>query len=85
MNKKQTAVEWLVEQLTYKSGGKILNSWQEDVDLTKFIEQANRMFEEQIKNTWITASKTLMLKPLDDKYYKPEAEQYYNETYGKEN
>lgn len=47
-NKQLTAVEWLVEQLTYKSKGKIFNSLQKNVDLTEFVEQAKQMEKEQL-------------------------------------
>jgi hypothetical protein len=59
---KQTAVEWLVEKMlsqdwyTYKS--------------LEYIEQANKMFEQQIKDAYQTSHISMMT-----------AEQYYNETF----
>ena len=38
--------------------------------------------KQQIIDVWLSAWKDSMLNPLEDKYYQPEAEQYYNETYG---
>jgi hypothetical protein len=59
---EQTAVEWLVEKMlsqdwyTYKS--------------LEYIEQANKMFEQQIKDAYQTSHISMMT-----------AEQYYNETF----
>jgi hypothetical protein len=64
---KQTATEWLYEQLT--------STWFDKTSGQHILEQANKMFEEQIKDAYndgvndecIGGSKT--------------PEQYYNETY----
>ena len=85
---KQTAVEWLVQQLS--------KEWQlEDRDL-HLIEKANKMFEEQIINCCIqttqdcyTAIMGHLNAPLqftdeDLSNQKLEAEQYYNETFKSE-
>jgi hypothetical protein len=64
MMKKQTAVEWLIENL--------------DVDLvdSQFtIQQAKQMEREQIEEAYKAD-----LHPCSDE----DAEQYYNETYGKD-
>ena len=48
MNKQQTSVEWLVEQVEQISNNKNLSK-QESIDLyNKSIEQANNMFKQQI-------------------------------------
>lgn len=39
--------------------------------------------KKQIKEAWIRAWADSMLEPLDDRYYEPLAEDYYNETYPK--
>jgi len=62
----KTAVEWLVEKLT---NGHYLDEGMKQ----KIIEQANKMFEEQI----IDACKQCS-------YSYEEAEQYYNETFKSE-
>ena len=55
--------------------------------LLKFVhDEAIRLLEtekQQISNAWLSAWKDSMLNPLEDKYYQPEAEQYFNETYKK--
>lgn len=50
----------------------------------QFFYEAEMMEKEQIIDAWLSAWKDSMLNPLEDKYYEPEAEQYYNETYGKD-
>lgn len=73
--KKQTAVDWLIEQLTPS-----ISLQQKYIDELK--EKAKEMEKQQIMDAWLSAWKDSMINPLEDKYYKPEAEQYYNETYG---
>ena len=65
-NKKQTAVEWLVEQIDNKDMGEI-PMWIYD-----FIEQAKEMEKEQIEDAYKAD-----LYPCSDE----DAEQYYKETY----
>jgi len=74
---KQTAVEWFYKKLiTGKLTGK---------DTIDFLyETAKEMEKEQIIDAWLSAWKDSMLNPLEDKYYKPEAEQYYKETFKSE-
>jgi hypothetical protein len=69
---KQTAVEWLA---LYIKGITNLNC-------DEVIEQAKEMEKEQIKNAWVNAWQESFIEPLDYQFYEPEAEQYYNETYG---
>ena len=71
---KQTAVEWLVEQLTDEPEHYLFLCDKPEYmyGLTKIIEQAKEMEKEQI------------VKAIDycrDKYI--DSENYYNETYGK--
>jgi hypothetical protein len=70
----KTAVEWLYEVFY---GTETFN--QKEV-----LKQAKEMEKEQIKNAWLNAWKDSMINPLEDKYYEPEAEQYYNETFKSE-
>ena len=71
-----TAVEWLEEKLI-----------EAGLQFTKGealeIEQAKEMEKKQIIDAWLSAWKDSMFNPLEDKYYQPEAEQYYNETFNK--
>jgi hypothetical protein len=64
---KQTATEWLYEQLT--------STWFDKTSGQHILEQAKAMEKQQIIDSYIEASENPALI-LDD------AEQYYNETYG---
>jgi hypothetical protein len=70
MNKQQTAVEWLVEQLT-----PAITLQQKHIDEIK--KQAKEMFIEQI----INANRDGVDMVVDKKDF-ISGEQYYNETYG---
>ena len=75
-NKEQTAVDWLFKQL-----------WDEPQDKFTWyaiLKQAKEKEKEQIIDAWLSAWKDSMFNPLEDKYYQPEAEQYYNETFNNE-
>lgn len=67
--KQQTAVEWLVEKITKNH----------DKDFSSFykaeIEHAKQMEKEQIKDAFDEGENR-------EFYKRPQAEQYYNETYG---
>jgi len=70
---KQTAVEWLLEQITYDNGfGQRLASFKETVDLNEYFEQAKEMEKQQIIEAWIAE---------DNPLQRLKAEQYYNETF----
>ena len=74
-----TAIEWLENKINDEL--EIYNSqW---LLIENFIEQAKIIEKQQISNAWLSAWKDSMLNPLEDKYYQPEAEQYFNETYKK--
>jgi len=68
-NGKKPAVEWLIE----KHFGSIENC---SPNFRKHIEQANKMFEEQIKEAWVDG----VINWDSEK----EVEQYYNETFKSE-
>lgn len=74
-NMKQTAVKWLVEQM-FKQGYFDGNKPLSITNLDHLEEQAKAMEKEQI----MEAFKHGELPPLFVNY---NAEQYYNETYGK--
>ena len=78
---KQTAVEWLIEQLKEYDWADIKDSqnWIIKIDaliLTAKVEQAKAMEKEQIKNAIIHNQNGLLRRKTV-----LEAEQYYNETY----
>ena len=76
-NKKQSSIEWLLQELTYDNGfGQRCISFTETVDLTPYFEQAKAMHNDEIA------------KAYDDAIMKGRQEdgnEYYNETYGGNN
>jgi len=72
---KQTAVEWLVEQIC----GDHINEWKKE------IEQAKQMEKEQIVESWDNGfANGYDLGKHDDDPKPDDAEQYYNETFKSE-
>ena len=81
MGTKQTAVEWLINNL-FQDNFFICTGGIEDEDLVEYIKKAKSMEKEQIKNAFNEGQNN----SLD--YFIPnnkmsESEQYYEETYGK--
>ena len=76
---KQTAVEWLIKQLHPTISIRLNSTY-----IKELTYKAKEIEKEQIINAWLSAWKDSMLNPLEDKYYQPEAEQYYNETFKKD-
>ena len=78
---KQTAVEWLIEELrgAHVKGDFIFNG----VITSELIEQAKEMEKEQIREAYISGADHVM-----DVQYNPSSyfndEQYYNETFKSE-
>jgi hypothetical protein len=81
MENKQTPVEWLLTELTNET------IWDDDqdvvwkIDIEKIpylVSKAKQMEKEQIMNAHLTG----LIYPLEIEATK-QAEQYYNETYGK--
>ena len=71
---KQTAMEWLKEQLeTYGDPQYCELKWEE---LDSLINQAKEMEKEQIVDAWMDGMEGIL--------HKIAAEKYYNETYGKQ-
>ena len=68
---KQTAVEWLIEQIEIKNGKEFSSYYSE------FIEQAKAMEKEQVINAHLTG----LIHPLEMEATK-QAEQYYNDNFG---
>ena len=74
---KQTAVGWLMEQITYKTDdGEIRNAFTDTVDLSEYFNQAMEMDKEQKIDAFDTGRKK------GDWIF--DGEQYYEETYKKE-
>lgn len=77
MAKRQTAVEWLMEHITYDNDyGQRWVSFKEATDLNIYFQQAKAMEKEQIIDAWDNGMKS-------DNGHFGTNEQYYNETYGK--
>ena len=74
---QQTAVEWLKKEVEEYGDREYLIIRLTDLD--ELINQAKQMEKEQI----IDAHLTGLIHPLETEATK-QAEQYYNETYGKE-
>jgi hypothetical protein len=79
---QQTAVEWLVKEIDSQYPH-INILWKQ-----RMIEQAKQMEKEQIKAAYNKGYQDGEIDSLDakdgDVQYFEDAEQYYNETYGKE-
>jgi hypothetical protein len=74
--KKQTAVEWLQDNLK--------DFFQIDFAhldyMTRVFEQAKKMEKEQIESAY-TKGRVDEITTMDDLYFNPSWEKYYNETY----
>ena len=66
MEKKQSSVEWLEQEL------KKLPS----VNVLEIFEQAKAMHKEEIEDAWINGTRGQMIAPFGMNRYKPDAEQY---------
>jgi hypothetical protein len=66
MENKQTAVEWLMEQITYDNDNKRLPSFIESYDLSKFFEEAKQIEKKQTGD-WV---ETHWYEEIDGKNYK---------------
>lgn len=82
-NKKQTAVEWLMEEITYDNGfGERRNSYIDSFDLSEFFEQAKELEKEQIEDAFCDGVDDEYEHHINDKIRK-NSEEYYNETFNK--
>jgi len=70
---QQTAVEWFLQEL-------IRCGWLEEGQINITLEQANKIHKDQIETAWRNGDNDSMYSP---KELDQQAEQYYNETYGK--
>jgi hypothetical protein len=95
MMKKQTAVEWLVEQILYEVdkynddctevvGVEYWNAFRSCTDLSKYVDKAKEMEREQIIEAHGNKQKTKNNPDSIVTYgYTYTGEMYYNETYSK--
>jgi hypothetical protein len=84
-DKKQTAVEMLMEKLTYDNGfGQRWTSFTECTDLSSFFEEAKQMERERIEDAYEIAFSSACDYSRHDIEPKYEgASEYYDQTYGK--
>ena len=81
--KQLTAVEWLVQKVELISNNKTLSK-KEAIDLyNKSIEQANKMFEQQIIDAYKEGFSfgVAMLKQKQEEYVN--GKKYFNQTFNK--
>jgi hypothetical protein len=70
---KQTAVEWLKEQIAFKNNDeRLLSRYNENFDLSKLFNQAKEMEKQQIENCFMHGQYSVTIA---------NGEQYYNETF----
>jgi hypothetical protein len=73
--KKQTAVEWLIQQIVNRQNGEVKGF--PVLSLDEIFEIAKEIEKEQIKDAHLLG----LIRPMEMEATK-QAEQYYNETYG---
>ena len=76
--RNNTAIEALIEEINKQK------AWADPSKLEPIIEQAKKMEKSQIEDAWLNGMKGEMIAPLSIDNYRPEAEEYYNETYTNE-
>jgi hypothetical protein len=72
---KQTAVEWLVEQISYTTTSSEIISYHKDI--SKLVEEAKEMEKNQMEKTWVAG---LYCETGDRQAFID----YYNETFKSE-
>lgn len=80
MEKKQSSIEWLENEI-----GFILNTYSynsQDFHLNKAFEQAKEMHKHEIKQSYREGRSDQQSKEI---FYHRNSEQYYNETFGGDN
>jgi hypothetical protein len=74
---KQTAVQWLVEQITYATSEGVVITYHKDI--TQLVEQALEMEKEQMHKC------ASFWRGKENEIEKPIFEEYYKETYEAQN
>ncbi|MFN9114833.1 MAG: hypothetical protein ACK5XN_32640 [Bacteroidota bacterium] len=82
MSKKQTAVDYLVKELSAILGPLETKPMQ-DLLMVDAINKAKQMEKEQIMDAWYNGSNDG--STICSQHYNKPAQQYYNKTYGEEN
>ena len=76
---KQTAVDWLMNEITTKYGKDRVTKFRENWDLTEFFELAKQMEKAQIIKARVDGDENHTFNSLMRQEY---AEDYYKENYG---
>jgi len=85
MEKKQTAVEWLmpkVLELNLQLSLRRISQRNCELEILRLIEQAKQMEKEQIEDAHIEGQRVFDKHP-HTQWTNDQTEQYYNEIYGK--
>lgn len=77
MEKKQSSVDILMKAIL-ESDVELYISMQESGEF----EQIKAIHKEEIQDAWLNGMKGEMIAPFGMNRYKPEAEEYYSETFG---
>lgn len=78
MKNKQSSVEFAIEKITQ------FMTEDNDFELGLIAEKLKAMHKEEVQDAWLNGMKGEMIAPFGMNRYKPEAEEYYNETFGGE-
>ena len=76
MSNKQTSIEWLEEQLTYKYNNEILNKWFDWIDLKEYYDKAKEMHKQEMKECYEHGTFALLDMGHGDTF-----EQYYQKIF----
>lgn len=83
MEKKQSSIEQVFSHI--KASRNDVQYWNDSMLVDWLLEQEDRlkaMHKEEIEDAWLNGMKGEMIAPFGMNRYKPEAEEYYNETFG---
>ena len=86
MEKKQSSIthirSWVRTNGEMSEDGKSIT--YSCAELEAVIREAEAMHKEEVEDAWLNGMKKEMIAPLSIDNYRPEAEEYYNETYTNE-
>jgi hypothetical protein len=83
MEKKQSSVEWFITE--FQKQIEFVPNSELDLWFKNLFPKAKAMHKEEIEDAWINGTRGQMIAPFGINRYKPDAEEYYNETFGGNN